>query len=255
MSFNYRWPLRGTRGFSATPRRGFTRGRQALSAPSKQTAKRIVRRAGPLESAFFCNSNLFSAGVIPATYVGAAVQQGDNVFPLFDSSDWTTSTVSNRAKVLIKRLTYTAFLTANPGSSDLGFHLKMNACLLIGRPDDISDDVTTPRAFPWGEQSSLIAFQDLSRRTVRFRARKMFDMYTPGTYQNATGEEILTSQLVGMQRTTRRLTLTLRNTWMNQNEAIRVLFSHIKEGQGLDPVNQSGSVTGWHNLLIQYATY
>lgn len=227
-----------------------------MRAPGKQAARRIVRKAGPLESAFFCNSNLMSAGVIPATYVGAAVQQGDNVFPIFDSSDWSTNTVSNRAKVFVRKLTYKAYLTANPGASDLGFHAYMNAAVLIGRPDDISDDVTTPRAFPWGEQSSLVFFQDLSRRTVRFRARKSWSMFIPGTYQNATGEEILTSNLVGtLPKTSRVLTFTVKNFWMNQNEAIRVLFSHIKEGVGLDPINQSGSVTGWHNVLIQYATY
>lgn len=227
-----------------------------MRAPGKQAARRIVKKAGPLESAFFCNSNLLTAGLIPAVYASAAVRQGDNVFPVFDSSDWTTSTVSNRAKVFIRKFTYKVYLTANPGSGDLGFHLYMNAAVLIGRPDDISDDVTTPRAFPWGEQSSLVFFQDLSRRTVRFRARKSFTMFAPGTYQNATGEEILTSNLVGtLPKTSRVLTFTVRNFWMNQNEAIRVVFSHIKEGVSTDLIETAGSVTGWHNVLIQYATY
>lgn len=249
-----RWPLKSTRGFSATPRRGFNRSR-ALQAPSRPVARRIVKRAGPLQTAFFTDGNLLSAGTIPFIFAGAAVRQGDNNRIIFSDANWISGPSSSRAKCFIRKLTYTAWLTSNPGASDLGFHAYFNFALLAGRPDDITDDVLTPRAFPWGEQSSLIAYQDSSRRTVRMRQRRRFTMFIPGTYQNATGEEILLSNLVGLQRTTRVLSVTLRNLWIEQNQQVRVLFSHIKEGISLDPINQSGSITGWDNVLVQYATY
>lgn len=252
---SWRWPLRATRGFSATPRRGFTQSRGLMRAPSKQAARRVVRRAGPQQSAFFCNSNLVSAGTVPATYASPGQFRSIQVFTLFDAGDWATSTVSNRAKCLIKKLTYKAYLHSVNGTSDLGFEAFFNTTLLIGRPDDITDDVLTPLAFPWGEQSSLVAFQDLSRRTVRFRARKQFNMFIPGIYANADSSEVLLSNLVGRDRTTRVITLTLRNVWVGQNEIVRVLFDHIKDGLSTDNVSASGAVTGWHNTLIQYATH
>jgi len=253
-----RWPLRGTRGFSATPRWGSRRqGNTSMqrSAPSRSVARKIVRRAGPLESAFFCNSNLVTAGTVPATYASAGQQQSIQTFTLFSESDWLTSTVSNRARCLIKKLTFKVYLNAVAGSSDLGFQAFFNAALLLGRGDDISDDITTPQAFPWGEQADIVNFQDLSRRTVRWRARKSWTQFIPGIYANADSSEVLLSNLVGRNNTARVLTFTLRNQWLSQNEQITALFTHIKDGLSTDNVNASGGVTGWQNVLCKYATY
>lgn len=254
-----RWPLKGTRGFSATPRRGSKSITVAQTPkPSRSFARRVVKAAGPQEKAFFTNSTLVEAGTRPNTFVNAAVRESQNRFRIFTPSDWAGQ-IGSRERLLIRRMDVVVHMYALAGSSELPMDANIFGCLLRGTNDDINENVLSTVQWPFGYQSAVLGFQDINPKVVSFMARKNFHMWLPGIRYTDPGSDINTTALVSMQSpgpTIRRVKFTIRNKWLREPEEINLLFTHLKYGMDqTENVNTSGAVIGWIETYCRYARY
>lgn len=254
-----RWPLKSTRGFSATPRRGS--GSRSMTVPqtpkpSRSFARRVVRAAGPQERAFFTNSTLVSAGTLPNTFMNAAVIRSTNTFVLFGPTDYGTE-IGSRERIRIRRLDAVLHMYVSAGSSNMPFHAAGLAFLALGTEDDIDQNTTGPDQWPFGTQGEVVGFSDVNPKVVRYKARRILNRYIPGSDFQDPGTDANTSSLAYMRMPMyQRIKLTVRNAWLREPEQVELVLTHIKRPMqlGEDP-NTSGGVFGWIETYCTYSKF
>lgn len=253
-----RWPLKSTRGFSATPRRRSTGAFVRPAAqPSRSFARKVVRKAGPQEKAFWTNSTQVDPEFIPSTYMNAAVRYSMNDFPIFTAADYS-SMVGSRERLKINRMDVNINTLCVRGDSEAPFVAWSYWTLAAGTPDDLSDDLLAIQAVPFGVQSNVLQFQD-QERGVRQRARRRKNFIIPGISYQDPGVDANTFNLAQYDgRRAQSFKLTLRNFWLREPDEIRLVCYHQKtslNGSGVENANLSGAVVGWHETYVRYAAF
>lgn len=258
---SFRWPLKSTRGFSATPRRG-SKGSSGMlqrqtPKPSRSFARRVVKTAGPLEKCFFTSSTMTDPDLIPGTYANSAVRNSENTFNVFTPSDYGVM-VGSRERIFIRKMNVQCYLQSVAGIGDLPWNVFGYACLLVGRQDDITDDVILLNGYPFGTIGNLVQFADVNPKVVKQRARKRFTMTLTGTQYTDPGTDVnTTSQVIMDRRPGRLMNFTLRNLWLTEPEQVTLFFKTQRYSLNSSPENPntSGSVVGWHETYVQYSKY
>lgn len=225
--------------------------------PSRSFARKVVRRAGPMERFFFTNSTLVTNGTIPGTYANGLVRQSTNTFTIFSPSDYSQG-VSGREPVFIKRLDVVLSLQAVQGTTSVPFTVFGLGCLLLGTQDDIVNDVTGPDVFPFGNQGNVTGFQDLNPKVVRFASRRRWTWETPpaNTFSGTDTDANLSAIVFRQAPKARVMKFTLRNKWLKEPEQVTLLMAHIKYAyDGVANVNTSGSIVGHHETYCSYRRY
>lgn len=224
--------------------------------PSRSFARKVVKKAGPQERAFWTNSTQVDPEFIPSTYVNAAVRFSTNSFQVFTPADYSVM-VGSRERLKISRLDVNINMLTVRGDSEAPFIAWCYGCLAVGTGDDLQDDLTTIQAFPFGVQSNVLQFQDQDRG-VRQRARKRFNMIIPGIQYNDPGVDANTYNALQYDgRRARSFRFTLRNLWLREPDEVQLVLYHQKTSLNgtVENANLSGAVVGWHETYVRYASY
>jgi len=224
--------------------------------PSRSFARKVVRKAGPQEKAFFTNSTLVEIGLFPSTYSSAAIRTSENNFPVFTPSDYGTQ-IGSRERILIRKLDVVVHTWTLEGSSELPVHVSGLGCLLVGTDDDISQNVTGPNQFPFATQGSVIGFADVNPKVVKYKARKVINRLIPGTQYTDPGTDANTTALVQARCPYyQRWKFTIRNLWMKEPEQVNLFLFTIKTPMAVgDTADLFGGIVGWHETYCAYSKY
>lgn len=250
---SWRWPLKATRGFSATPRR--SRG----ASTSARTARRIVKKAGPLESAYFTNSTLLdpTIGDTPTSYTQSAVRESNVAqFNLFTEADYSQEGGA-RERIKIKRFQVDIRLRALMGATLYNVNEYIGLALVLGTPDDITDDVDTQNVNPWGSQASLILYSELPRgirfakRTHRLMIHPPIGVGATGTDPDARNHNIVHSN----GRSEAVVSLSFKNRWIREPEKVVLLTWSMKSSSAGEAIGGFAGIAGYHTVRCIYARY
>jgi len=225
--------------------------------PSRSFARKVVKRAGPMEKFFFTNSTLVSNGTIPGTYVSGANRQSTNTFTVFGPSDYSQG-VSGRERIFIRQLDVVCCLQTVGSATTVPYSVFGLGCLLLGTSDDIINDVTGPDVFPFGNQGNVTGFQDLNPKVVRYKARRRFvwEILPASVFGGNDTDATLGAIAYRQAPKARMFKFTLRNTWLREPEQVTLLFAHIKYSyDGVASVTDAGNIVGWHETYCRYSRY
>lgn len=252
-----RWPLKGTRGFSATPRRSW--GSKGITVPqtpkpSRSFAKRVVKAAGPMGSEFFANSSNTNGATGPSeptTYTFPGVSAGMLSHSIFTPTEYNINDLS-RERVFVKALDVDVNLAGFPSASIASPLISRFAFMLVRGQADELNDFEAERPIPYGPTINLIAFQDIDRG-VRILKRKFVYHVRPAADATASTEELNQTGVACIGRSWKRFRISARRFTLREPEVVKLMvWSQVTTMAG-DDVSLYPAVFGHHITLCRWA--
>jgi len=251
----------------STRRSGGSGWRRAPALPTRRTARKIVKRAGPLESAFWLDSTQANYGDSPGQLYAAGEQFYDQrVFQLFGPNDYTQDT-GNRERVLIRRFEFRSTFVppknftegAHPlQSNELGFMLVRGPATVLSNYFEAGFG----DANPWGSAGSVTAYEQLPRE-VKVLARKirifpaginMISSAQGGVLPGEDPADIYMGALQGRPWLA-AMTLRFKMKWIQEPESIWAVSYRLCTKQSAQPAEEIGRWEGEHRCQVSYARY
>jgi len=244
-----RWPLRSTRGFSATPRSNWKR---KPPAPTKQFARQVVRKAGPLQTEWFVDSSL----IVDSDVSTLVLATGGNFSPsttgnvIMASSVWNTNLATSREKVYIESIDVRFRLTAATGTDNAPYHRELQLGLFVGTPE-MATDFIGDNSWPDLKQSYMILYEERSKGSNIFALKRV-------NLEHAADPGAATMWELGMAAAknfrTVRMTSRKRRLLTDEDQLYWMSNSQCWSNAGGAEAGVGG-VTGWWSARIKLARY
>lgn len=245
---------RGTRG----PRRGWSR---PTAVPSRSTARRIVRRAGPMETSFFMDSTLAVYGNTPSNvYAAAANFHDQNIFSIFGPNDYDFGGgAKDKVKVSRALVIINSFVPRNFTDGEFPNMASHQFAMLVASEQSLIDTWFDPGvndANPFGAQTSVSQYEQLARGT-RVLARKYWQVPhridVEGTV--VPGEDPAAVYLARQVPYTNIKMIRAKNFWLKEPESLWLVTGSIVLKNQAQPENEIGGWAGYHTTQISFARY
>jgi len=246
---SFRWPLRGTRGFSATPRSNWKR---KPPAPTKQFARQVVRKAGPLQTEWFVDSSL----VVDSDYSTLVLAPGGNFSGatsgnvIMASSAYDTNLATSREKVYIESIDVRFRLNAATGTDNAPYHRELQIGLFLGTTE-MATDYIGDNSWPDLKQSYMILNEERAKGSNVF-ALKRVNLEHPADPGSATMWEL--GMAAAKNFRTVRMTSHRRRLL---GEGYQLYWMSNSQCWSLAGGAEAsvGGVTGWWSARIKLARY
>lgn len=247
------------RNFKRTGRTGWAR-RPAL--PTRRTARAIVRKAGPLETAFFTDSTLSGYGDnAPTTYSPQGSIFTQTIWQIFGPNDYDQDG-SGKSKVFVRKAQVNLF-TFRPQNLDstLVYEYQGNffGLMLVAadQPNiDHNFDPAINAANPWGSQASLQAYQELPKGVrVVHRSWHKADSRPLASIDVSAGANTYMNTVMAHNPTSLIYTLRAKNFWLREPESLWMICTRICMKSAAQSEAGIGPWAGWHSSQVSSARY
>jgi len=234
--------------------------------PSSAAARRIVRRAGPMEKAFFINSTLLNYGNTPPTvYAGDTNIHSQRYHELYGPNDYDQNGGESRERLKVNRALVTMNYFAPRNLTD-GSYPEMTshvfALLVASNEGDMATwfDEGVNDANPYGAQTST-AFYESLERGIRVLTRAYWRIphrlvATVGGPANGGEDPIGINLSRGQQMPhTGIRRLTAKNFWLREPEALYLVTGRIVLKSQAQTANEIDTWFGYHTVQVSSSRY
>jgi len=251
MARSFRWPLNRNRGFSATPRRSWSRRKPAASI-SLPAAKAIVRKAGPQEKESFVDSTLINSSThFSAIYAAAStVNPPHTSFTLLAPSVWDQNLSSTRMSIRVDSVRIQMHMFHQQGAGNFGYYSQGQILLVAGTALDVTDDLRTNDENNWRTQAEVIGYEELPRG-LRIVGRKYFKCIGPCIATDSNYENYIVNQPVAQIHYIN----TKRKFWLKKEEFLYMLVLRTAVSINGEASTAIGQLNGWHKWAVNYSRY
>jgi len=242
MARSFRWPVNRTRGFSATPRRNWTR---PAPAPTKSFARKVVRKAGPQEKASYWDSSFTTDGT---EYGQTLLAAGSTYYPN-DTSRALITYYNRRLRVMVR-------MKAVQNAGNFATYCNTLVYVIKGMADTLADQLTTSDANPYGRQAQMLAWQEAlaGGKGIVLLAKKEVLMVHPPLQTDVNFERYAAPYEQPHLRTV-WLSTRRRFTLVEGESIFLVVAAAFRHNVGGDAAAGQSALSGSYNTYWDYATY
>lgn len=224
---------------------------------SRKTARKIVRRAGPMDRRFFMDSTMSDPSLpAPTIYANNTGTQLVSEHLIIQTTDYQDELVAQE-RIQMGKIRIELLLRGNPcaAAATWGAHRSLCFMLVAGRPDDIQGEFVTQLTNPSATQSQAFAYQELNRRSMRILVRKTILIWHPPALTSVSNTETQLSAANYRASIKRVVLQTKRRFTMEEPEEVRLYVNtHVPSRPAGNDAN-TGIVNGHHIVQATWRRY